>query len=212
MLSIPAIVLAQAKLSISSTGAALFEYVIEMTQHLTSEKFDFERGIEELSEDGQDLDWDYLSEQNIKYSVTNFEFLFNAVFASFYSFYEFELKKMAFEMEKQEGALPIPGKKYRQPETIRYIEYLEKWFIIPRSKDFEILEDFRKLRNRIIHHAAEIGTEKETVEKYNVLIATNTKYDTFYFLDARIFELYYKTIKGFFGGIKPITTAGIKTD
>lgn len=207
MLSIPAVVLAQAKLSISSSGAALFEYTVEMAQHLSTEKFHFERGVEELSEEDEDLDWDYLSEQNIKYSVTNFEFLFNAVFISFHSFYEFELKKMALVMQDQEGSPPIPTKKPRQPETLRYIEYLEKWFIVDRGRDFEILEDFRKLRNRLIHHGSEIGPEKDIVEKYNVHVATNTQFGTLYFVDARVFDLYYKAIQGFFRGMSPITIA-----
>jgi hypothetical protein len=119
---------------------------------------------------------------------------------------------MALVMQSQKGYLPIPAKKPRQPETLRYIEYLEKWFTGDHGRDYEVLEDFRKLRNRLIHHGSEIGPEKDIVEKYNVYIATNTKFGALYFVDAMIFGVYYKAIKDFFQGMRPITSTSLGND
>lgn len=184
----------------SRAGVDMMLYISNLGMYTSDKRDQVNERIQNAElEDHPDTDWDYLQEEFIKYNFQHYHYLYSAFFISFYSLYERSLKELGEKICEHTGSSRI-GKKSGISDSEHYIQYLETWFDIPREADYEMLEDFREIRNAIVHNDSDYSFKdrEKYIDRYPEHFAKVPNKTTFYILDNAVYSEYINVINRFF--------------
>lgn len=186
----------------SKTGVEMLMYISKLGMFTADQRDSTNEWIAEAEKENHpDTDWEYLQEEFIKHNFQHYHYLYSSFFISFYSLYEQSLKELGEKLCEHTRSQKI-GNKKGGSDSEHYLQYLETWFDIRRLTDYTLLEDFREIRNAIVHNASDYSFKdrKQYIDKYPEHFSKVSNKTTFYILNNMVYDEYIKAINGFYNG------------